>query len=199
MARPVTYDDATRSALIEEAAAAMAAGGPDAVTLRAVASSVGATTSAVYSLFGSKDGLLAAVHREAFAGLARELDDVDVGDDPMQELFDLGLAYRRSALARPSLYLVMFSRDLRQAPGDTADAEAAAATLGRLRAAVGRAQTAGVLPGSDPDGITTQLWALVHGLASLELLGALGEADAATRRWEQALRAIAAGYRADTS
>ncbi|MEX2505134.1 MAG: WHG domain-containing protein [Egicoccus sp.] len=196
MARPATYDDATRTALVEATATALAAGGPAAVTLRGVAADVGATTSAIYALFGSKDGLLAAVHREAFAGLAHELGQVEVVDDPLLELFELGLAYRRSALARPSLYLVMFGRDPRLVPTDPDDVAAAAATLGRLRDAVARAQAADSLPGTDPDGVTLELWALVHGLASLELLGALGSATDADARWERALRAIVTGLRA---
>lgn len=196
MARPVTYDEATRAALIEATAAAVAADGPDGVTLRGVAAAVGATTSAIYALFGSKEDLLAAVRREAFAGLSRELAQVTVGDDPLHELFQLGLAYRRSAKSRPSLYLVMFSRDPRLAPATVEDAEAAAATLGRLRAAVARAQEADLLPGTRPDDITLELWALVHGLASLELLGALGDPDTAAIRWRRALRAIVTGLRA---
>jgi AcrR family transcriptional regulator len=194
MVRPTTYDAATRAALIDAAAAAVAAGGPDAVTLRGVAAAVGATTSAIYALFGSKEQLLRAVQREAFAGLARELERVPSGGDPLDELLELGLAYRRSALARPSLYLVMFSRDPRLVPTEPADAAAATATLGRLQGAVGRAQAAGALPGRDPGDITLELWALVHGLASLELLGALGDAAAADRHWQRALQAAVAGY-----
>lgn len=195
MARPATYDEQTRTALLDAAAQALARGGPDAVTLRGVAAAVGATTSAIYALFGSKDALLAAVYREAFAVLAAELAVVEADDDPLAELLALGLAYRRSALARPLLYPVMFSRDPVAVPADPADIEAAATTLGRLRHAVARTQSAGLLPGDDPEPFTLELWALVHGLASLELLGALGEPDQAAARWNQALRAIVAGYR----
>ena len=194
MARPTTYDERTRTGLLDAAAEALARGGPEAVTLRKVAGGVGATTSAIYALFGSKEALLAAVYREAFAVLAAELAAVEPDDDPLAELLGLGLAYRRSALARPLLYPVMFSRDRGALPADPADVEAAAATLGRLRHAVARTQAAGLLPGDDPEPFTLELWALVHGLASLELLGALGGPEQAAARWNQALRAIVVGY-----
>lgn len=196
MARPATYDDATRDALLAAAARLLAEGGPDTVTVRGVSEAVGATTSAVYALFGSKQQLLAAIYREAFAALARELADVPLGSDPVTELFELGMAYRRNALANPTLYLVMFSRDPDDVTVDASDAEAAAATLGRLRDAVARAQHAGTLPGDDPHELTLQLWALVHGLVGLELRGALGGPAVADRVWTGALRAIVAGHRA---
>ncbi|MFA9428887.1 TetR/AcrR family transcriptional regulator [Egicoccus sp. AB-alg2] len=194
MARPAVYDEDTRAALLEAAARRLAEGGAEAVTMRALAREVGATTSAIYALFGSKEGLLAAVYREAFAGLALELARVPVGDDPLRELFELGLAYRRSARARPALYLVMFGRDPVAAPPSEEDEALAAGTLGRLSSAVARAQAAGALPGDDPLPLTLQLWGVVHGLASLELLGALGDDTAADVTWEQALRAIVRGH-----
>jgi hypothetical protein len=47
--------------------------------------------------------------------------------------------------------------------------------------------------------VTRQLWALVHGLASVELLGALGDREQADAAWHQALRAVFAGYRAEAA
>jgi len=74
------------------------------------------------------------------------------------------------------------------------DRREATATLERLAATVARGQQAAALPGTDPWPLTLQLWALVHGLASLELAGALGPPDQASQHWSQALRAIVAGY-----
>jgi len=193
MARPAVYDADTRAALLDAAARLLAEGGTAAVTVRAVAAEVGATTSAIYALFGSKERLLAAVHRAAFDGLALALADVSIADDPLEELRELGLAYRRSALARPALYRVMFGRDPVAAPSTEEDAAVARGTLERLSAAVGRAQAAGALPGEDPRPLTLQLWSLVHGLASLELLGALGAPSDAEAVWHDALRAILRG------
>lgn len=192
MPRPREYDEATRAALIDAASRRLAAGG-DAVTLRDVAADVDATTSAIYALFGGKAELLLEVHRSGFAGLAQELGAVERTDEPLRDLYELGLAYRRSALARPALYTVMFG--LR---GDDAEAGArsdiAKGTIDRLRQAVARCQAEGALIGDDPAPLAVQLWALVHGLAMLELRGELGDTAAASRHWDEALRAAARGY-----
>jgi AcrR family transcriptional regulator len=195
VARPREYDEATRRALIDAASRRLAAGGPSAITLRSVAGDVGATTSAIYALFGSKTELLRAVYRAGFDGLARELDRVTPSGLPLRDLYELGLAYRRSALARPSLYLVMFATDVGDAAAPLArDVEVASGTLDRLRATVARCQAAGALDGDDPQPITLQLWALVHGLAMLELRGVLGDEATARAHWDAALFAAARGY-----
>lgn len=193
MARPRQYDGSTREALLDATSRRLAAGGPDAVVLRAIAAEVGATTSAIYALFGSKSELLRAVHREGFARLALELGAVDATDEPLRDLYELGMAYRRSARARPSLYLVMFASVATALPGAEHD-EVAAGTLDRLRTAVARCQDHGSFIGDDPEPITLQLWAWVHGLALLELRGALGDEETAADHWHAALVASARGY-----
>jgi AcrR family transcriptional regulator len=194
VARPKEHDETTRAALLEAAGRLLAAGGSAAVTTRTVAAAAGTPTRAIYVLFGSKDELLRALHREGFEGLRAELDAVPVNTEPLTELRGLAEAYRRSALARPHLYQVMFGPPIEGLEPAPEDAELAASTLRRLAEAVTRCQEAGLLTGDDPWPITRQLWALVHGLASLELRGVLGGRDEATAAWGQALRAAAVGY-----
>ena len=67
MGRPREHDERTRAALLAAAERIVAEGGPAALSVRAVADAAGTTTRAVYSLFGSKDGLLVeALARDAF-------------------------------------------------------------------------------------------------------------------------------------
>ena len=195
--RPREYDESTREALVEAAGRLLVAGGLDAVTTRAVAAEVGATTSAIYALFGSKTALLAAVHEEGFRGLDRSLRDVAVTQRPLADLRELALAYRRSARARPHLYQVMFGPPIAGLQPGEAGEQLAGTTLQRLVDTVARCQRAGVLAGDEPWPVTRQLWALVHGLASLELRGALGPDEDAQATWEQALRTAARGLAPD--
>ena len=60
MARPREYDDDLRVQLIETAARLLADEGPHAVTTRRVATEVGTSTTAIYSLLGSKAELFRA-------------------------------------------------------------------------------------------------------------------------------------------
>lgn len=193
MGRPRDHGEATAARLLDAAATVLASEGPAAVSVRRLAAEAGTTTRAIYSLFGSKEGVLRAVVRAGFDGLAAELDAVPTGGDPSEELRALALAYRRSALARPRLYEAQFGASgVAITPGPE-DAEVALGTLQRLADAVARCQTAGSIAGDDPWPPTRALWATVHGLTTLELRGALGTADDAEVTWTLALAAIEDG------
>src|SRR3954452_23226013 len=109
MARPRVHDEALRARLLAEASILVSKGGGAALTVRHLAHRAGTSSSAVYSLFGSRDDLLRAVGDEAFARFAARLSLVPRTDDPAGDLLNLGLAYRAHALADPHFYRVMFS------------------------------------------------------------------------------------------
>jgi AcrR family transcriptional regulator len=183
--------------LLEQAVRTLSEDGLDALSLRKLAAQVGTSTTAVYSLFGGKPGLLNAVYDEAFARFGQRLAEVGSSDDPAADLAALGTAYRESALAEPHFYQVMFGPVGGAVEPEPESVRRAEATFQPLLDAVRRAITAGVLRDEDPATIATALWATVHGLVSLELRSLLpeaaGEPDALYRR---ALRATASGWRA---
>lgn len=192
MARPREHDDTTRRTLLDRAATILAAEGLTAVSVRRVAAEADTTTRAVYSLFGAKDGLLRAMYLEGFETLRRQTEAVPVTDDPLADIFALAWAYRVSAVRNRHLYGLMFDR----LPGWTPTAEdrsSARRTLRPLGAAVGRAVEAGLFT-SEVRSATLQLWALVHGLASLELAGDLGDERDADAQWREAVAAAIRGY-----
>lgn len=191
MGRPREHDDDTRDQLLVAAGRLLATDGPAALSIRRLADEVGTSTRAIYSLFGSKEGVVREMFVAGFEGLGRAFEDVGRPEDPVEELRALGLAYRRSALDRPHLYAVMFDCPVPEfTPSDTDDAFALA-RLERLRSAVARAVDAGAVAGNDME-ITFALWGLVHGLASLELSGVPDGLDA-DAVWAQALDAMLAG------
>src|SRR4051795_7706472 len=101
MPPPKVHDAALRAVLLSQTSRLVAEGGPDAVSVRTVASAAGTSTSAVYALFGSREQLLAAAAAEAVARFAAHLAAVGDQDDPAARLLDLGRAYRASALDDP--------------------------------------------------------------------------------------------------
>jgi AcrR family transcriptional regulator len=196
VARPRTYDEATRRELIEAGAELLAREGPAGLSVRAVADAVGVTTSAIYTLFGSKSELVRAMYRTGFASLRDHLDDVPDSDDPWADILALGLAYRASAVAGPHLYEVMFGRPIPEFTPANDDVALASGTLDRLRRSVARAaELTGLPAGTDVETATIALWARVHGLAALELAGATG--DGGERLWRTALTADQLGWRRD--
>ena len=91
MGRPREHNEATRAALLEAAERLVAERGASALSVRAVADAAGTTTRAVYSLFGSKDGLLVeALARDAFEFLYTEIGKLEETDDPASDLLDVG-------------------------------------------------------------------------------------------------------------
>ena len=121
MGRPKIYDESLRRQLIALAAQAIAQGGPDALSLRRLASTAETSTTAIYTIFGSKDDLVAAVLEAASASLTAAQDAVPATDDPLADFAELGRAYRRWALEQPALYDVMFGRSgLREVIAGTA-------------------------------------------------------------------------------
>lgn len=192
MARPRVYDESTRRDLVHEAGRLLAERGAGGVSVRAVADAVGASTSAIYGLFGSKAELVRAMFVTGFEHLDAHLAAVPETDDVLADLLGLGLAYRRSALAEPHLYDVMFACPVPEFVPDEADAALALGTLERLRSTVRRSIAAGAFPGHlDVEDVTLSLWARVHGLVSLELSGALG--DRGEPYWRTVLAADARG------
>src|ERR1700742_3749895 len=137
--------------------------------MRRLATDVGTSTTAVYSLFGSKSELVRAVFQEGFRRLGGRLDAVELTGDPAVDLLRLGAAYRDSALADPHLYAVMFGRVIPEFEPEADDMAIAVGTMSALTAAVEAARQQALLGDAPTTTIVMALWAVVHGLVSLEL------------------------------
>ncbi|MCA1676222.1 MAG: TetR/AcrR family transcriptional regulator [Actinobacteria bacterium] len=196
MARPKLHDDALRVRLLDTAGAMLTAEGPEALSLRGLAARAGTSTTAVYSLFGGKPGVLRALFVEAFTRFGAHLDAVAPSEDPLADLLGLGRAYRASATADPHLYTVMFGSPVpgfEPAADDWAHADA---TFIPLLDAVRRGVAAGLLLDVEPALIATALWATAHGLVSLELGRAIpAEAGNPAEVFEAVIRASIEGWR----
>ena len=118
--------------------------------------------------------------------------------DAVADLCDLALAYRASALAHPHLYEVMFACPIPEFEPTEDDRQLALGTLERLRTVVRRHTHAGAFGSADSDELSIQLWALAHGLATLELQGALDDTPDPAQTWRSAFHALATGLTADT-
>lgn len=162
-----TKDPAIRSLLLERAAQMLRTRQP--VTLRSVVAGTGISTMAVYTYFGSMDGLWRALRQEGFSRLAARLAATSMSNDPVRDLAVLGAAYLSNALENPDLYRVMFDEGF-----ELEDAQAADDSLRLLVDAVDRAKAAGRFRADvDSTKLATQTWVIGHGLASLVATGPL--------------------------
>ena len=162
---PRSLDPAVRTAIVERAAAMLAARQP--VTSRALVEGSGVSTMAVYTYFGGMAGVWRAVRQEGFTRLGRELAAVERTADPVRDLAALGAAYLRVAADTPDLYRAMFD-----AAAELEDPEAAGAGLRELVGCAVRARDAGRFT-ADPEDVAVRLWAAGHGLAALVATGVL--------------------------
>jgi AcrR family transcriptional regulator len=158
--------------LVDEAGRLLAEGGSAGLSLRRLAEAAGTSTMTVYTRFGSKQGLLGAMHREGFRRLGAALAEAAQEADPGAALVACGHAYRRAALAGAPLYGLMFGPPVDGLDPSPEDEAAAAATYLPLVEAVRRCCDAGILRG-DPAHIARHLWTVSHGAVSLELAGKL--------------------------
>jgi AcrR family transcriptional regulator len=192
--RPRTHDDALRARLLEEAGREISEHGAGALSLRRVASAAGTSTTAVYSLFGGRAELLAAVFDEAFRRFGTHLAAVVPGDDVREDLVALARAYRASARAEPHFYGVMFgAASVGVAPSNESVA-AALTTFAPLIDLVRRGIDDGVLVDEDPLRIAAALWASVHGYSSLELAGLLPPGTGSDEAFAAGTRAAVDGW-----
>jgi len=198
--RPREHDDETRAALRAATERVVSEHGVAAFSVRGVAREVGTTTRAVYSLFGSKEGLLVdAMAQTAFAFLADGMDALGETDDPVEDLVAVGIPlFRTLVLEHPTPYRIAFQR---VTPGFQAGPEVVEArerSSARLTRRLERVAGVGLL---GEKGLVEARWefqAMLEGLANWELRGTVFRSVAAgqeERIWREALLTVIRGFR----
>lgn len=174
--------------LVDEAGRILTEDGPAGLSLRRLAAQAGTSTMAVYTRFGDKDGLLAAMHAEGFRRLGSALQAAAARqpDDALESLFEMGLAYRQAALDSPHLYHLMFGEMAPSFEPDEDGRAIADAAYEPLVSGVRRALGAGALTGGDAERVALYLWAVSHGFVSLEISRKV-EAESAEAAYRDAL------------
>lgn len=189
------FDDQAE-ALLDGARRVLAAEGPGALTVRRIAAEAGVSTMGVYSRFGGKDGVIDALFVDAFKGLADAIARAQdpPTDDHVERLLRGCRAYRRYALDNPSYYRIMFERFLPDWVPSQEAADQSDVAFDMLAGGLAAGVAAGAFVADDPRLAAHTIWAVCHGLISLELQG-MGKADH-DEAYELALRTIADGLAA---
>lgn len=197
MGRPREHGARTAEALLAAAERMLEREGAGALSLRRLAAEANTTTRAVYSLFGSREGLLTALGARAFDLLQAGVESLPETADPVADLVEAGArVFRRFAVEHPSLFALAVQRiaagehvaaGFRRAQGDA---------LAELRRRVARLEAAGLLGGRSVADAVFEFHALCEGLAAVELRGILPRGEEA-RIWRDALSALVAGFGLD--
>jgi AcrR family transcriptional regulator len=173
-----------RAALIDVARRAVEEAGPEVLRARAVTAEVGASTQALYTLFGGMSGLFEAIVADGFAEFARYVSAVPESDDPVADFFAKGAAYSEWALSHPQLYRLMFGLtggELRRhvglevvVAGTAANSPQAQAAVDVLFHSMTRVAESGRIDPVDPVLAAGQFLSATHGYLLLNIAGVVG-------------------------
>ncbi|MFW0795434.1 TetR/AcrR family transcriptional regulator [Gordonia sp. CPCC 205515] len=166
VARPRVHTADLRERLVEEATTIVEREGWAALSVRSVAGAADTSTTAVYSLFGSKDDLARRVLIAGFESFAAAQESADTDD-----IGALGIAYVGWALEHPRLFEMMFGTSVAGIEPSDELTVASRRSMAPLHTAVRDAVDRGVFVDADAETIVASLWAQVHGLAVLLLAG----------------------------
>jgi AcrR family transcriptional regulator len=149
----------------------------------------------VYSLFTSKDGLVVGLGARAFDLLGAAVDALPRTDDPVMDLVEAGLVFRRFALAHPALFRIGVQRiDI---SGELVRGFLGAAdhALTGLHERIRRVGDSGRLGNRSVAAAAWEFHALCEGCAALELRCTMPD-DEVKEMWRDGLHSLVAGWRA---
>lgn len=168
--------DETSQALLTAARRLLADHGPEALTVRRIASEAGMSTMNVYSRFGGKDGVIDELYSDGYRRLITAIDGVPQSGDITTELLAVATTYRDFAIDNPTYYGIMFRSAV---PGFSPSQESVDMALGGLAHLVGRIirgqQQEQIDVSFEAQSVAAWLWACCHGMVSFELDGVAGD------------------------
>ena len=155
--------------------------GPEVLRARRLSAEIGASTQALYTLFGGMPGLFEAIVAHGFNRLDAAVEAVPLTDDPVADFFAQGWAYGEWALANPQLYRLMFGLtggDLRRHAGLEMSVTGAVATSPEAQTAINtmvrsmdRVVASGRIRPVDPVLASGQFLSATHGYVLLAIAG----------------------------
>ncbi|HXK24598.1 MAG TPA: TetR/AcrR family transcriptional regulator [Myxococcota bacterium] len=164
-ARRARQREEARRAILDATEALLLEADGEAFGVRALAARCGYTAPTIYHYFGDKDGLIDALLEERFARLLAEVQRVEQGDDPLENLRAMLRAYLRFAEANPTFYRVI----LAGRGGPDRSPPSVEATVELMMRPWEDLEAAGRLRHAGTEGASQSLWALIHGLTALRV------------------------------
>jgi AcrR family transcriptional regulator len=186
-----------RAALLAEAAAMIAEGGAESVTMREIGRRLGVSRAAPYRHFEDKTALLVAVAADGFSRLTGRLQAVAAGAPraSVEQLRRMGEEYVRFALENPAHYRLMYGREALTRQDIPELGDAAIALFEYLVSVIQAHQKSGAIKRQDPRAQAYMAWSAVHGLASLWIEGHILATDDIDGLIRQTTRTVLDGMR----
>jgi len=162
------------------------------LSLRAVARELGVTAPALYAYVEDKGELLAAVAAEHFERLVERFESI-TETEPLDRIRAVSRAYVEHAIESPGLFHLMF----RYPPSPTTEVDAfppAARAFEVASEATADAVAQGLMAVDDVTMACMTMWAAMHGVAEVLLMGFGFDDEAADRLVESTIDTVIAGH-----
>ena len=163
----------TRERILEAARDMFVEHGYEATTMRAIASEIEYTPTAIYHHFRNKEALLTELCSIDFRALASAFLQIGRVEDPVERLRRVGEAYVAFALEHPMQYQLLFmTRHPASVEKDNAHGDPREDAYAFLRETCAAAIASGRLRPEldDADELAQIAWSSLHGLISLHLV-----------------------------
>jgi AcrR family transcriptional regulator len=183
---------AVEDAIGRAATELLAKEGPDALSIRRIASKAGVAPMTVYNRFGSKQGVVDALFVRGFQELAKVMSSFGETGSIEEDMVLAAHTYRSFAIGNPTLYALMFSRAVPDyEPSEEAGLTASHTFMGLVNAVTPWVEN-GEIEDGDPVEIAQRIWEAQHGAVMLELHG-IGFVEDHEAHMEKSARMIARG------
>lgn len=160
-----------RTKILQSAKALFIEKGYHETSIRNIAERIEYSPTTIYLYFKDKDDVFYALHQEGFALLNQYFKPLAFVEDPFQRLKAVMRAYIRFALENREFYDLMF---INRAPMNALDDKCDEWDEGKqsfqaLVDTVSHCIGKGYFTGMDPESLSFTLWAMVHGICSLQI------------------------------
>ena len=165
------HQQALHRGILDDASNLLIREGPAALSMRRIAKLVGCSTTVLYTLFGSKQGLVEQLYLRGFEMLRQGLEAVPHVGIAHDYVYALCHAYRQFALGNSIYYAIMFSNPIPEYTPSEASRELSLENFQLLVQAVQDCIVPDHSAGDEAWEIARIIWAILHGHVSLELGG----------------------------
>ncbi len=168
-----------RDVLVAEGVKLIEEHGLNALTLREIGIRAGVSRTAAYRHFADKAALLSAISEAAFTEFATRLEAARESSERncAARLEALGVAYLRFATERKAYYEVMFGLGCEKTQQPTGRSPAGERAFAALRDTILDGQATGEIGPGDPDIMAGTVWAMSHGVVTLQAAMGLEQAE----------------------
>lgn len=181
------HTESLRQNVVEAAASILQEYGPEAVTIRKVATKMECSTKIIYNLFGSKEGLAKHLYLDGCKLLANTFESVPEQANLKEYLHDLGQAYWDFAQSHTSYYMLMFGGAFSEFKPEEESLQATITALQQIITIITKAIEQELISERDPLLVVYVVWTSLHGVIHLYLGGHIQSEEIAKTLYDKSI------------